>query len=168
MDLKEMREKMAKGLGWKIVFILFFIPSILSAEAIHITAVGGWHRTIREADLQSGAGSGLNSTYESTPDATVLDIEAGKETQWAVYVRTAPSWVNDITLYVRRISDGKGGGTVEEGTSYVLVGPTGVQLFRGAGPRRGINLQYKASGFSIRNPAGLKSVEIIYTLEKIK
>jgi len=41
MDLKEIREKMAKGLGWEIAFILFFIPSILSAEAINITAVGG-------------------------------------------------------------------------------------------------------------------------------
>ena len=70
---------MAKGLGWEIAFILFFIPSILSAEAINITAVGGWHRTIREADLQSGAGSGLNSTYESTPDATSLILRQVKK-----------------------------------------------------------------------------------------
>jgi len=168
MNLKEIKEKMVKVLGWEIAFILFFILSVFSAEAINITAAGSWHRTISKVDLQSEAGSGLNSTYESIPDATVLNIEAGKKTQWAVYVRTAPSWVNDITLYVRRISDGKGGGTVEGGTSYVSVGPTDVQLFRGTGARNGINLQYKASGFSIQTPVGLKSVEMIYTLEKIK
>lgn len=168
---REMKDKMGESLRVRraSLIIIFFLLSVIDAEAINITAAGScWYRTISKVDLQSGAGSGLNSTYESTPDATVLDIEAGKKTQWAVYVRTAPSWVNDITLYVRRISDGKGGGTVEGGTSYVSVGPTDVQLFSGKGPRMGINLQYKLTGISIRIPVGTYSRTLIYTVEEIR
>lgn len=147
-----------------IIFFLLFLPN---AEAIDISATGCWDETIGASDLSSGAGSDLNSTYESTMAATTLTISKckGIDDNWRVDVkRIDSSWPDDTTLYVKRISDGDGHGSVSGGLSYIKIKKTDNPFFSGAGNRKDINLQYQLTEMSINVSPGNYSTTVIFTI----
>jgi hypothetical protein len=165
---REMKDKMGESLRVKLVsIIIFFLLSVIDGEAIDIFAISGWDETIDKNDLVTGVGSDLKGTYESPPNATVININASSSESWRVYVRRT-SWDSNSTLYLKRTSNGSGLESIEGGTSYILIGTTDVQLFSGKGPRMSINLQYKLTGISIRIPVGTHSTTLIYTVEEIR
>lgn len=158
----------------KRLLLLSAIPIFLSlfagAEATVISASGGWSETIDEFDLVSGAGSDLKPTYESAANATILSISgcADNNDTWRVDVkRVDNAWHGDFTLYVRRTSEGAGGGSISGGDSYIEVKTVDGEFFYGAGDRSDINVQYKLSGMSVRVPPGIYSSTIIYTVVDI-
>lgn len=138
----------------------FFLPR---AEALEISASGGWSRTITSSDLTAGAGSDLKSTYESASNATTINILG---VTWQVAVRRVDtSWNSDFVLSVKRTSDGTGkGSTISGGLSYVTVGTTDSAFFSGTKNKTGINLQYQLSGVSITIPPGNYSTSITFTI----
>jgi hypothetical protein len=103
-------------MGRAYSFLFLLVVLVTTAEAIDITASGGWSETIDQFDLVSGAGSQLVDTYESATDATSIDITntLDKRDAWRVDVRRVDGggWHGDFTLYVKRTSDGNGQGSV--------------------------------------------------------
>ena len=146
---------------------MFFVKS----EAIDISAVGGWNEGIDESDLVSGAGSDLIDIYESATNATVLTISGcvDNNDNWRVDVkRTDGTWHGNFTFYVKRTSDGEGGGSISGGLSYIGVTTTDTQFFIGAGNRNSINLQYKLTGMSINVSPTNYNTAITFTVVDVE
>jgi hypothetical protein len=146
---------------------LILLYSKVKAEAIDISAAGGWSETINASDLQAGAGSNLISTYESVTGATALTISntTGNSDNWKVDVRrTDTTWYINFHLYVKRTSDGTGGGSISGGLSYIEITATDSQFFSGAGNRSGVNLQYELTGMSLSVPPNTYTTTVTYTV----
>ena len=151
------------------IFLLITLILLVTAkaEAIDISAVGSWPDTIDVSDLQAGAGSNLIDTYESGAGATVLTISTttGNTDNWRVDVRrTDTTWYGNLHLFVKRTSDGAGGGSISGGLSYIEIKTTDSQFFSGAGDRSGINLEYKLTGMSVSVPPNAYSTTVTYTV----
>lgn len=145
--------------------ITFLLLSFVRAEALDISATGGWNETVGPTDLISGAGSDLKSTYTSAEGATILNITRAWAWPWRVDVRRSDkNWPSGLTLYVRRRSDGSGHGSISGGTAYVSISTTDQTFFNGSGNRSGINCQYQLTGMSIDISPGTYSTTIIYTI----
>ncbi|MCK4428014.1 MAG: hypothetical protein KAW16_05995 [candidate division Zixibacteria bacterium] len=150
-----------------VPFLLF----LTRAEAIDLSATGGWTETVDETDLVSGAGSDLIDTYESATDATTMTIYncTGDTDNWQIKVRRIDEggWHQDFTLSVKRTSDGNGNGSVSGGLSYIEITTTDTELFSGAGNRSNISIQYKLTGMSINVSPDSYSKTIAFTVVDI-
>ena len=144
--------------------ILLTIPICIPAENPKISASGSWFLSIDQSNLISGGGSNLQSTYQSQPDATLIDIKADKKSLWTVYVKRIPL-PNHLTLYARRTSDGRGKRTIEGGENFIPLGEGYTMLFRGSGERKDVTIQYRIEGVSISISPELRDFQIIYTVE---
>jgi hypothetical protein len=155
----------------KLVLVSFifiysiFLPHSSLGNEPEIIVSGGWFRLIDQFDLKAGAGSDLIESYESLPDATVIDIIAHIETSWEVYVRRI-NQAHNLSIYIRRTSDGTGSGRIEGGGNFILVEESPKLLFRGKGEKRSITVQFKISGVSIGIPPGLKGFQIYYEVRE--
>ena len=151
---------------WGILgLVLVTTLSASGAGAIDITVAGPWSLTIDADDLIGGAGSELNSTYESTANQTLIAISntAGNDDNWRVDVRRADTtWHNDFTLSVKRTGDGSGGGSVSGGSAYQAVGTTDSAFFSGSGDRSDVPIQLKLSGVSLQIPPDTYLTAITY------
>ncbi|KPL00800.1 MAG: hypothetical protein AMJ91_03250 [candidate division Zixibacteria bacterium SM23_73_3] len=152
-----------------LVLLLFFVTT---AEAIDISATGGWGETIDQADLVSGAGSDLVDTYESATDATSIDITntIDKHDAWRVDVRRVDGggWHGDFTLYVKRTSDGNGqGNVISGGLSYIEITTTDSEFYSGEGALWNVDVQYQLTGMSIGVLPANYSTTIIFTVVDI-
>jgi len=154
---------------------LFFVPllSLVStAEAIDISAIGGWSETIDQTDLVSGAGSDLIDIYESVTDATSIDITntIDKHDAWRVDVRRVDGggWHGDFTLYVKRTSDGNGqGNVISGGLSYIEITTTDSEFYSGEGALWNVDVQYQLTGMSISVSPNNYSTTVIFTVVDI-
>lgn len=150
-----------------ILFCFIFCIFLINGEALDITASGGWSETIDSSDLTAGAGSNLNSIYESTGNASTIGISGcvDNNDNWRVDVRRVDgTWHNNFVFSVKRTTDGSGGGSVSGGLSYITVGTTDSEFFSGTGDRSGMNLQYRLSGVSITVSPDNYSTQIILTV----
>lgn len=146
---------------------------LTEAEGIDISATGGWSKTVNEADLISGAGSNLVDTYESSTNASTINISncIDDQDEWKVDVKRddTGSWPISLILYVRRTSDGTGGGSISGGLSYTEINPTiDSQFFEGRGDRNNITVQYKLTGMSVGITPGNRSTTITFTVVDIQ
>ena len=153
-------------------FAVFAAITLLAhaSMAVTITAIGGVSRTIGSSDLLSGAGSDLRDTYESPSDATTIQILdcSGTVESWRVDVsRSDVEWDNNLTLFVRRTSNGIGDGTIRDGEEYQEVTSSSASLFSGEGDRQFINVQYKLTGESTQVPRNQYISNIIFTVVDI-
>jgi hypothetical protein len=132
------------------------------AQKVKISASGGWNFTIGVSDLASGPGSDI-ADKDSAASATLLTVRA-KNSNWVVNVsRSDTSWNGNLTLSVRRNSDGAGSGIVSGGTSFIPVGATNSLFFSGSESRSNIGIQYRQRS-SVRVPPGSYSTTVIYTI----
>ena len=142
-----------------------------TAEAIDISAIGGWSETIDQTDLVSGAGSDLIDIYESVTNATSIDITntVDKKDNWQIDVRRVDGggWHGDFTLYVKRTSNGNGQGSVSGGLSYMEITTTDSELCSGAGALWNIDFQYELTGMSIGVLSNNYSTTVIFTVVDI-
>ncbi len=155
-----------------VLFLLFYLASGIylpegEARDLEIAVSGSPEFVIGEPDLASGAGSGLKPTYQSQPDAGVIDIKAPPEKRWIVHVRRIRP-TDRLTIYVRRTSDGIGRGNVEGGEDFIPVTQHYSPFFKGIGERKGITIQYRISGATIELGPGSWPFQIHYALEEEK
>ncbi len=140
----------------------------IKAQAIDISAAGGWSESVDQSDLIFGPGSELIEVYESTTGGTVIDVTncTDDSDNWRIDVRRIDDggWHEDLILYLKRTSDGNGGGSVSGGLSYLEITTTDTQLFSGTGNRTGIDLQYKLTGMSTDVSPENYSQTIVFTL----
>ncbi len=115
-----------------------------------LNATGSLTREIGAADLVSGAGTDLNSTYESSTSVVTLDLSNTLGSSWKVQVMySETTWDPALSVSVRRTTDGTGSGTITGGDSYQAITGTYTDLFTGSDDRTGIQLQVKLSGMSV-------------------
>lgn len=127
---------------------------------MHIDVTGSWSVTIDASDLQSGAGSDLNPSYESASNAVTIDINGGKKDTWRVDVkRVDTKWHGNFHLYVRRTSNGGLSG----GTSYKEVTDTDQGFFSGDF-RKTVDIQLKLGGVSVQIPPATYITTVYYTV----
>lgn len=136
------------------------------ARAADITVVGAWPVSLAANDLVAGAGTDLRSPIESAAAQVALTISNTGGANWSVTVsENASLWPVGATLFVRVASTGSGAGGVSSNGAYLPLGAAGQTLLSGTGDRAGVQLQFKGSGFSVRNALGNYSATIIYTLQ---
>jgi hypothetical protein len=153
------------------VLILLLSGIIFSADrldSIDIIAPGNWSSlTITSADLIAGAGSDLESDYESDASVVFISISGttGSSDNWRVDVKKIDTnWDISIKLYIRRTSDGNGSGIISVGTSYQEVTEIYQSFFNGSGERSNIDMQLKISGVSIQIPPDNFTLTIYYNI----
>lgn len=144
-----------------IALLLSLTACAGQAIAADITAVGGWSRNINASDLQAGAGSNLNATFESATNATLLTVS--NVFFWHVDARmTTSSWNPNLVLSVKRNSGGSG--WVWDGTDYTALSTMDTTLFQGLFGASNLPMQLRVSGVSITIPPGTYSTTITYTV----
>jgi hypothetical protein len=158
--------RMNKLILVSFIFIYsIFLPFYSLGSEPEIIVSGGWLRVIDHSDLKAGAGSDLIESYESPLDSTVIDIIANSRTSWAVYVRRI-NQADDLSIHIRRTSNGTGEGIIEGGENFILVEESPKLLFRGKGEKRSITVQLKISGVSINIPPGSRGFRIYYEVRE--
>ena len=134
-------------------YILFCLIIPLSAQ-LTLVAIGGVTETINSADLISGAGSDLTSTFESSATAVSIDLTGTSGSAWMVQVKcTDGTWATGLEVAVKRTSDGSGSGSISDGTTYQTITDSYVDLFSGHADRSIIKLQIRLTGVSVSKGA---------------
>jgi hypothetical protein len=157
----------------KLAIALLIAAAIISAEgvwaAVSISVTGDWFETIDETDLAGGAGSDLVSTYESAADQVSIDIADAPTESWRVDVRKVDTdWHGDLSLYVRRTSDGSGSGSIAGGASYQQISSTYQEFFSGSLDRSGITAQLMLDGVSAAMGCGNYLTTVYYTVVEVE
>ncbi|MFH1452366.1 MAG: hypothetical protein ABIH00_00060 [Armatimonadota bacterium] len=150
-----------------LLILVFIILALTQTQALTIVVTGDWNETINDQDLSAGTGSELTDTYESITNAAIIDISGciDNSDTWRIDVkRVDGTWSGSFTLYVKRTSEGTGGGSISEGTSYMQVNDTYLEFFSGAGDRSTINVQYKLTGPSLSIPANTYITTAYFTI----
>lgn len=136
-----------------IIFILIAalgIAGIAAAPKVRITVSQqntAWSDVdVGPTDIIGGPGGDFAAEYESVVDFKLLDIKNANG-NWRIDIRkTDAVWDSNVTLYVRRSSDGTGGTTITGGTAYQAVTNTDATFFSGSGDWSNIGVQFKVSG----------------------
>ena len=157
----------------RLAIAVLIAAAIISAEgvwaAVSIGVTGDWFETIDAADLSGGAGSDLVSTHESSADQVSIDIGDAPTQSWRVDVRKVDTdWHGDLSLYVRRTSDGSGSGSIAGGTSYQQLTSTYQEFFSGGLDRSGIAVQLMLDGVSATMPCGSYLTTVYYTVVEVE
>jgi len=150
----------------KAPLLISVLLACTSAWAADITVSGEWIRTVTASDLTAGAGSDLVSEQTSSAGTVTLALTATGGGAWRIKVRHAPSpWNGNLTLWVRRTSDGTGAGSLSGGSGYVQLTALDTDFFSGAGDRSNISLQYKLSGLSKTVSPDTYQSAVVFTIE---
>lgn len=149
-----------------LAFVLAFGVVCEVWAAISISGTGAWTQTIGANDLTGGAGTNLNSSYESAADAYSITISGttGPSDTWRVDVKKVDgTWNPNLLLSVKRTSSGSGG-SVSGGQAYQQLGNTYAAFFSGSDDVSGISVQLKLTGVSITIPPGTYTNTVYYTV----
>lgn len=142
-----------------------WLSLVFGARGADVSSIGNWTETIDRNDLVAGAGSNLNSQYESISGTTTIDIANTGGGSWRILVRRSDgTWHGNLTLYIRRSSDGSGAGSILGGGAYVQISTLDTELFTGSGDRTNVALQFKLTGMSKDISPNTYSSGIIFTV----
>ena len=120
-------------------------------------------RTVNSSHLATGPGSNLIATFTDTAATTLDIVNTGSLGKWRIDVkRTDATWNNNLKLYVKRISDGSGGGTVSGGLSLIEITGSDSPFFTGIGDRSGLALSYELSGMSVAVAPNMYSTSVSF------
>jgi hypothetical protein len=132
-----------------------------------MSVAGTWTPTLLVADLLSGPGSNLPSSYQSPSGQLTIVVygTAGSADPWRIDVRKADvTWDSHLTLWVRRVGDGLGLGQVAGGLAYQAVTGSDSAFFSGTGDCSNLTLQVKLAGTSVQVPPGTYSSNLTFTV----
>jgi hypothetical protein len=134
------------------------------AAGADLTSSGDWLESVNASNLIAGAGSDLQP-LQSMAGVTILNV-GNAPGNWRVKARrSAGQWNGNITVWVRRTSDGSGSGTIGGGTTFVELGATDVDLFSGTLNRGNISLQFKVTGLNRTVPPDTYTSSIIFSVQ---
>lgn len=135
------------------------------AGAADLAVSGSWSATVDASDLAFGAGSDLVPTHESLADTVDVEVLNTAGAAWRVDVRRSDTaWDPDVTVWVRRTSDGSGSGSIAGGSAWQQVSAMDATFFSGSGDRTAIGLQVRITGTSLSLPADLYATSLVYTV----
>jgi len=140
---------------------------------LDITVSGRWRLTIDDTDMLGGAGSDLNSTYESDPDEVTVrirnrDVKPSEYWAWHVDIhRIDGNWPSGFHLDIRRTGDGVGDGTITGLGAYEEIDDNPASpypSFSGTYDRRLIPMQFRLRDVSLQVPPDDYDTSVVYTL----
>lgn len=141
--------------------LLLFVET---PQAADLLSSGNWTLTIGPGDLVAGAGSNLQSQFDSVSGVTTLTI-SNLSGPWQLKARRSDNtWNGAILLRVKRTSDGSGAGTISGGTSYAEITAVDTDFFSGSGDRSNVAVQFRLTGMSVQVSPNIYSTSIIFTL----
>ena len=149
----------------KISFFFVTLVLMLSAKAaaVDLTASGGVLRMVNASNLTAGAGSNLIATFTDVAATTLDIVNTGSPGKWRIDVRRSDTtWNNNLKLYVKRISDGSGNGTVTGGLSFVEITSSDSWFITGTGDRSGLSLSYVLTGISVSVAPNIYSTNVTF------
>ena len=151
------------------LLLLAGVAQFLPAPPFRIRLNGNWSLTLRSNDLLPSAIGGADwvGTFESSgadnPRVTISGVVPDTP-PWRVDVRrTITVWPAAVPLYVRRITDGTGPGTISGGLAYQAVTAVDQQFFTGTGDRSQVDLQLRLESVSAGDATDYDT-EVFYTL----
>ena len=152
--------------GKAVRFLIAAIVMWHLAEAATISITGSWSRVIGAGDLQGGAGSDLNPSYQSAANQLTMGVSTTGQRTWRVDVHRIDSgWNAAFQLFIRRTNNGTGGnGSVSGGTAYLQITTTSQAFVTGQGNRTGITLQEQLNGVSASASARAYTTTIQFTV----
>jgi hypothetical protein len=146
-------------------FLALILACAASASAADLTSIGDWTESIDASNLASGAGSDIQGPLQSMTGVTVLSI-ANSAGRWRLKAHVAPNqWNPNLVVWVQRVTDGTGRGCISSGASYVQLGSTDVELFRGVGDRSNISIRFKLSGLTHRISPASYSSSVVFSVQ---
>lgn len=143
------------------LLLLLALPGL--AQGADLTSIGDWVESITAANLVSGAGSDVQSQFESVSGVTSLTI-SNAPGAWTLRVRGSGGH-GDVTVLVKRTSGGSGSGSISGGTAYQELTGSDAELFSGTDARSGIPLQFKLTGLSRNVAPATYLSSIIFTVQ---
>ena len=153
-------------LGSVFTMTMLAVLTAGAVEAADIGVVGGWSNTIGSHDLIAGASTDFRSPIESDPGLGTIDVANTGGQPWSVRVRLEGSGLPaGVALGVRRTTNGSGGGNINGGTDFLVVGDQEQTFFTGAGDLAGIGLQLRFAGVSISQGPGFHDSTLVYRIE---
>lgn len=149
---------------WGLALFFCAIASPLYAIDVHVEAAsdGFW--------VVNTPFDGSSSSVNPESQTVILHITGSAEggALWKIRIRLAnASGLENFKLWARRVGGGEGGGTIQGGTSYLLLGNSDMDFFEGTGDRMAIPIQYKITGASVPFPKGIYSAEIVFTVVEL-
>jgi len=169
-----------------LFLLLFFLTSIQNLNAQgNVVLTGSWDLTLSQADLQDGAGSDFNHTYESAVDQVLVEIYrfyfiwgSGTRTwNWAIDVNKSDTdWDSSLEVWARRTGDGQCSYTytITGGQTYQRITDITTEFFTGSITGSGswflfllannIPIQYQIRGVSATLIAKTYTTSIVYTV----
>ena len=171
----------------KCLFLLLFLVCFsraLNAQG-NVVLTGSWDLTLSQSDLQDGAGSDLNHTYESAVDQVLVEIYrfyfiwgSGTRTwNWAIDINKSDTdWDSSLQVWARRTGDGNCSYTytITGGQTYQRVTDVATEFFSGSITGSGrwflwllannIPIQYQIRGVSATLTAKTYTTSIVYTV----
>jgi hypothetical protein len=155
------------------IIIFLLSPGLAAASGqIYVSLPGGdWTVTRGPLDLTGGAGTDLDPDEESASDLITINIVyfLGNYGYWRVDVqRTDTVWHTDLSLYIRRTTDGTAGSGsnpyITGGTNYQEITTVAQEFFNGHRARSNIDAQLRLDGMSVNLGQNTYTTTITYTL----
>jgi len=161
-------------MGSRLLLLLLttavFAPLPEARAEVGVTVTGSWSETVDESNLTAGPGSNLTSEYESSSSEFRIRIQGfgtnrRNPNSWRVDVRRSDAtWHANLSVLVRRTSNGSGTGSISGGTSYQAVTGTDQTFFQGSNNRNGVRVQAKVGGVSLSVPPNTYRTSIVFTI----
>ncbi len=126
--------------------------------------MGDWTEVVTAANLLAGAGSDLQDQRESLAGVTTLTI-TNAPASWTVRARRGSRRNDNFSLFIRRMSSGRGSGTISGAESYVEITGRDAEVFSGTGDRSAISLQFKLTGLARNVSAATYLSSITFTVQ---
>jgi hypothetical protein len=143
------------------------LPGLMSVAPIiaaDISSNGTWYEMISAADLVAGAGSNLRAPIDSAGGTTVLSVAAAGA--WQVKARCdSGAMPAGTTIWVRRVSNGTGSGTISGGEAFVQLSATDSDFFSGSDTRSSISIQFRITGLNCSAAPGSYSSPITFSVQ---
>jgi hypothetical protein len=150
-----------KGRYWFTAAIALLV---VRASAVDIASSGDWTQTITAADLTGGAGTDLNSQYDSPVGIATINISNVSGTWHVSARRDTGTWPAGLHLWVRRTSDGSGTGSISGGAAFVEISALDTDVFSGTETRDNVALQFRVTGMSKNVTPDTYVSSVIYTV----
>lgn len=147
------------------------VPVTCAHAALTVTVTGAWQLGLSRQTLAGRPGSELTAVFESHPGSASLTVAGAVSSDqgWQVEVsRRDMRWHPDLSLQVRRVGNGVGGGVLRGGQSYQPAETVPSGLLIGCGNRLQVPLQFRLGGFSVRVPPADYATELIYTVVELQ
>lgn len=141
-------------------FVLAF-----GVQAANLTLIGHWSEQIGSSDLVGGAGSNLQSSFQSDSAQTTLSVSGTAGQPWMVRLRRdGAEFPSGVALEVQRTNSGNCS-NLSGGIDPLVVSSQDQILFSGMGDCNGIALQLRLQGISVQQTPGIYGTSLVYSLQ---